>query len=119
MFTNELSFHQIVGRVATVPELKETKTGKKVLNFVLAYDSMHLTDNSGSHTSFLDISAWEKTAEIFEPLLFKGLQVMVNGEITQRRWIDNEGKKRHTFQMSADTIQITDPKFKPVLKEAA
>lgn len=114
MLVNELSFHQIVGRVATKPEFIESKNGKKLLKFVLAYDSLCATDNEGSHTSFIDIAVWEKTAEIFSTLLFKGLQVMVNGEIIQRRWLDKkENKKRHTFQMNATTLQITDRNFVP------
>ncbi len=106
---------QFKGRLCREPELKMTSSGKKVLNFVLAYNTPQKTDAEGSHSNFIQVEAWEKTAEIFAPLLIKGIEVLVNGNIVQNRWKNKEGQNRSYYKLCADTILITDLKFKSQL----
>ena len=62
---------QIKGRLAKDPELKETKTGKKVLSFTLAYHSFQGEGAENENVHFIGVDAWEKLAEIFSPCLEK------------------------------------------------
>ncbi len=115
---NELSFNQLCGRLVADPETITTAGGKTLLKFAMAYKTMRSSDSEGSHTSFIEVEAWGKIVEIYQPLLRKGLQVVVNGELVQRRWKNKEGQRREKFILVASAITITDPAFRPVTQAA-
>ncbi len=119
MKQNELNIHQLVGRLVNDPVVKEIKSGKRVMTFNLAYNTMQSTDNDGSHANFISVEAWDKMVDIFEPMLTKGLQIIVNGDLVQNRWVDKDGKKRETFKFVAQAITINDLKFRMPEKAAA
>jgi len=111
MFYKAMNINQLKGRIVGDPELKETKNGKKLLVFNLMYFTHQTTDSEGSHTNFIAVEAWQKVAEVCGPLLSKGLEVLVNGAIVQKRWHDDQGNLRSQFIFNADAINITDLKF--------
>lgn len=112
MNKNELNIHQVVGRLVQDPLVKETKSGKRVMSFDLAYNTLQSTDPDGSHANFISIEAWDRIADIFAPILTKGLQVIINGDLVQNRWVDKDGKKRQDFKLVAQAITINDLKFR-------
>ena len=111
MFFKAMNINQLKGRVVTEPDFKETKNGKSLLVFNLMYFTRQTTDSEGSHANFIQVEAWQKVADIMAPLLSKGLEILVNGTIIQKRWTDENGKSRNQFVFSADAINITDLKF--------
>ncbi len=111
MFFNAMNINQLKGRIVGEPALKETATGKKLLTFNFMYFTRQTTDAEGSHSNFIQVEAWQKTAEICAPLLAKGLEIVINGSIVQKRWQDENGKNRSNYIFSADAINITDLKF--------
>ena len=111
MFFNAMNINQLKGRIITEPELKETRTGKLLLVFNLMYFTRQTTNSDGSHTNFIQVEAWEKVAEVNAPHLRKGLEILVNGSIVQKRWSDEAGHARSQFIFSADVINITDLKL--------
>ena len=113
MNNNGMNICQIKGRLTRDPELAETKTGKKILSLSLAYNSLQSTDTDGSNANFIKVEAWEKIAEIFAPLLKKGVEILVNGNIVQNRWKDSEGNLKSYHKISANSISITDLNFRP------
>ena len=111
MYFNNININQLKGRVVGDPEIKETASGKKLLIFTLMYFTRQTTDAEGSHSNFIQVEAWQKVAEISAPLIVKGLEILVNGTIIQKRWSDEKGKTRSQFIFTADSITITDLKF--------
>ena len=111
MFFNAMNINQLKGRIVNDPEVKETKTGKKLLTFNLMFFTRQTTDSEGSHTNFIQVEAWQKVAEMCAPLLTRGLEVLVNGSIVQKRWTDDNGNLKSQFYFTADAINITDLKF--------
>lgn len=111
MFFNAMNINQLKGRIVSDPEIKETKTGKKLLTFNLMFFTRQTTDAEGSHTNFIQVEAWQKVAEMCGPLLSRGLEVLVNGSIVQKRWTDESGNLKSQFYFTADAISITDLKF--------
>lgn len=109
---------QLRGRLVRDPEIKDTQTGKKLMQFTLAYDTRSAVDTEGSHSNFIRVIAWEKTAELFFPLLKKGMEVLINGELLHKRWKNAEGENRDNFEISAKVITISDLKFQPLEKTA-
>ncbi|MCX7632921.1 MAG: single-stranded DNA-binding protein, partial [Turneriella sp.] len=82
--------------------------------FSLAFPSRRKTEKSGSHVGFISVELWGKTAELYFPLLEKGLAVCITGELVHQRWVSVDGKKMQKFLISAQTLAISDPKFRAV-----
>ncbi|MDH5720764.1 MAG: single-stranded DNA-binding protein [Spirochaetia bacterium] len=119
MVPNSMNIIQVKGRLVSEPVLKTFDSGKKLMSFSLMYYTRQTTDKEGSHANFIEVDAWEKLAEIFHPLLKKGLEVVVNGALVQRRWKDNLEKKQSRFQITAETLMISDLNFSTKREEAA
>jgi len=102
---------QVKGRLVSEPILKTFDSGKKLMSFSLMYYTRQTTDKEGSHANFIEVDAWEKLADIFQPLLKKGLEIVVNGALVQHRWKDKQGKNCSRFQISAETLMISDLNF--------
>ena len=78
----------LIGRFAADLELKETSTGKSVLNFSLA------VQRGTEKVDFIDCVAWDATANLIRRFGFKGGRIAVSGPLETRTWKDAEGKSR-------------------------
>ncbi len=92
----------LTGNITRDPELKYVPSGKAVVNFSIAVN-MKLKDRE--ETSFINIEAWEKQAEIVEKYLKKGSEVGVQGRLKQRTW-EKDGQKRSVVEVVAERIHL-------------
>ncbi len=115
----KLQIMQVCGRLTKDPELKETPSGKMVMEFTLAYNTYSTTDQSGSHTNFITIEAWEKLAERYVLLVKKGMQIIVKGELVQNRWKNSEGKQFSKMKIVSENIEINDLKRRPEISDVS
>ena len=53
----------IMGRLAADPQLRQTTTGKNVASFRIACDRGRRDANGQSQADWLDVVAWDRTAE--------------------------------------------------------
>ena len=98
----------ILGRLGQDPELKYTPSGTSVCNFSLA-TTENWTDKSGQkqeRTEWHRIVVWGKLAELCNQYLSKGRQVFLEGKLQTRSWDDQEGKKRYTTEILANSVQF-------------
>ena len=98
----------LVGHLGADPELKYTPSGQAVVKFNIA-TSESWNDKSGQkqeRTEWHRIVAWAKLAEICGKHLSKGRQVYVEGRIQSRQWEDQQGQKRTTTEIIANTVQF-------------
>ncbi len=122
MFNSRMNIQQFVGRLVKDPVLKTTTTGKLVMNFPFAYNTANKTDDAGSTSNFIDVEAWERLADYNAPRLKKGMEIVLMGTLTQRRWKTPDGKTRSTFKLIARAITVSDLKRRPdpeFVKQAA
>jgi single-strand DNA-binding protein len=122
MYNNPMNFQQFVGRLVKDPTLKTTPSGKLLMVFPFAYNTVSKTDDAGSNTCFIDVEAWERLADFHAPRLKKGMEVVIRGSLVQRRWKDQENKLRSTYKIVARAIVVSDLKRRPQpehLREAA
>lgn len=103
---------QVSGRIASDVERK-TVNDQTVINFTLLFETVRKTDKEGSHANFIQVELWGKMAELFYPLLSKGIELIVTGELFQQRWVGTDGKKAQKFSISAQALAISDQKFRP------
>lgn len=106
------NYVQISGRIASDIEKKTVKE-QTVISFTLIFETLRKTDKEGSHANFIQVELWGKMAELFYPLLGKGIEIMVTGELFQQRWVGTDGKKAQKYSISAQALAISDQKFKP------
>jgi single-strand DNA-binding protein len=101
----------LVGRLTRDPELTYTQSGAAVCRFSIAVNrtSGSRGENQEESTSFFNIVAWNKTAEICNEYLSKGKQVGVDGRLQQRRWSGSDGMKRSNVEIVANNVQFFGP----------
>jgi single stranded DNA-binding protein len=106
------NYVQVSGRIASDIEKKTVKE-QTVITFTLLFETLRKTDRDGSHANFIQVELWGKMAELFYPLLAKGIEILVTGELFQQRWVGTDGKKAQKFSISAQALAISDQKFRP------
>lgn len=101
------SINQVVlmGRLTRDVEVRATPTGKNVASFTLAVDKEGKDD--GAH--FIDITAWEKLADLAAQYIRKGSKVCVTGSLNQQTW-EQDGNKRSKITVTARDITFLDSK---------
>ena len=101
---NQCSF---IGRLGKDPEeLKVTGDGKPYIQFSLA------VDQGKSETMWLQVTAWEKSAEAVDKYAGKGTPVFVQGKLQIRTYKDKTQAERVSVEISASNVQILEKKSK-------
>lgn len=62
----------IMGRLAADPQLRQTTTGKSVASFRIACDRGRKDANGQSQADWLDVVAWDRTAQSAAPRYSSG-----------------------------------------------
>ena len=96
----------IMGRLTKDVEERTTSTGKKVCSFCVA-----LNDNFDKEkTHYLDVIAWNKTAEFVCTYFRKGSMIAVQGRLATRTWEDKNGSKHKAVEIVADNVSFCGDK---------
>ncbi len=98
----------LIGRLGGDPELKYTPSGTAVVNFSLATNFVW-KDQSGEQkekTEWHRVVAWRRLAEIIGEYAKKGSRIYVEGRLETRSWEDQNGNKRYTTEVIADSIEF-------------
>lgn len=97
----------VTGNITVDPELKFGAGGAGRLGFSIASNKRYQKDGEWvEETSFFNIVAWRTLAERSAEVLEKGMPVVIKGRLEQRSWDDNDGNKRSTVEIVADTIAV-------------
>ena len=94
------------GRLCAAPELKHTESGKAVTNFTLACDRDHNRDE----TDFIDVVAWNGTAEFVSKYFRKGSMCIVSGRLQMRKYEAKDGTNRTAYEIVADSVYFGESK---------
>lgn len=91
----------LIGNLGKDPDLRYTPGGKAVASFSLA-TSERWTNQEGQKqesTTWHNIVAWGKQAEVMKEYLSKGRQVYIEGRIQNRSYDDKEGNKKYISEV--------------------
>ena len=105
----------LTGRLTHDPELKTTPSGKSVCTFGLAVNRPRVKDT----VDFIDVVAWQQSAEYLCKYGFKGAPVSVVGALTSRKWTDKDGKNRVSFEVSSNDISILQKRDATISQQTA
>ena len=102
----------LIGNVGQDPEVRyldNSSSGNKVATFRLATTERYKDRNSGETreiTEWHSVVAWRNSADIVEKYVKKGTQLYVEGRLRTRSWDDQNGNKRYTTEIIADSLQL-------------
>jgi single-strand DNA-binding protein len=97
----------IIGNLGRDPEMRYTPSGQAVTQFTVAVNRNY-KDSQGERqeeTEWFRVVAWAQQAEFAAEYLRKGAKVFVEGRIQTRQWEGQDGQKRYTTELVANTIQ--------------
>jgi len=102
----------LVGNLGKDPEVRHLENGTAVANFPIATSESY-KDKEGNRidqTEWHNVVVWRKLAEIAESYLKKGSQIYLEGKLRTRSWDDQQGNKRYTTEVIADTFTMLGKK---------
>lgn len=94
------------GRLTHEPEVKNTTSGKDVLNFRIAVQDSY--DRNKSY--FIDCTAWANNASFISKYFSKGDLILVKGSIHTDPFTDKDGNKRTKFYINVENVEFCGSK---------
>lgn len=92
----------LTGRLTADVELKTTQNGKSVCSYTLAVNRPKVKDT----TDFITCVTWNQGAEYLSKFAHKGDKVGITGVLTSRKWQDQNGNNRVSFEVVTDTVEV-------------
>ena len=104
----------MMGRLTRDPELRYTQSQVPVFTFRIACDrDFTKSKYSNEHdVDFVDVVAWRGTADFVSKYFIKGRMAVVRGRLQIRPWTDQDGNKRYSTEIVADSVYFGDSKTK-------
>lgn len=94
----------LIGNICQEVELKQTNSGKSVVQFNLAVSRPFAKDT----TDFIPVVIWNQPAEYIARYAKKGSKIAVSGKLTTRNYEDKNGNKRTAYEVVADSAEICE-----------
>ena len=97
---------QLIGNLGNAPEVKNTENGKKLVRFSLATNESYRNANGEkvTETTWHNLVAWGKVADIAEKYLTKGKEVAIEGKLVNHSYTDKDGIKRYSTEVQVNEI---------------
>lgn len=98
----------LIGRLGKDPELRFTSGGKAVCTFSLATSERWSAADGQKNesTTWHNIVAWGKQAEVIKEYLAKGREVYIEGRIANRSYDDKDGNKKYISEVVVQNFQF-------------
>ncbi|HJX77303.1 single-stranded DNA-binding protein [Glutamicibacter sp.] len=98
----------VIGNLTADPELRFTPSGSAVANFTIASTPRTFDRQSNEwkdgEALFLRCSVWRETSENAAETLTKGMRVIAQGRLHQRKYTTKEGEDRTVMELEVDEI---------------
>ena len=98
----------LVGNLTRDPELKHLPSGTALCSLRIAVNTRR-KDESGQWTdkpNYFDVSVWGNQGESCAQYLSKGRPVAIDGRLEWREWQAQDGAKRESVEIVADSVQF-------------
>jgi single-strand DNA-binding protein len=99
----------LLGHLSRDPELRYTPQGAAVCDFSLAVNRRYSRKDGEKvdEVAFVEITVWNRLAELAAEYLKKGRAVLASGRLVQDRWEDQAtGQKRSKLRVVAESLQF-------------
>ena len=100
----------LIGRLGRDPEVKQTTNGKAVATFTLAVDRRFKNASGQKEADWVNIVAWDKSAELIGQYVKKGDQIGVIGRLQIRNYDGTDGQKKYVTEVICEEFDfISNP----------
>ena len=97
----------LVGYLTADVEERITQSGNSVANFSMALNRRYRqNDETKQETTFIDLVAFGRTAEVAVKYLGKGRPVGIEGRLRQRHWETEGGAKRSKIEVVVNQLHL-------------
>lgn len=101
----------LMGRLTKDPEVRYTQaTNTMVTSFTLAVNRRFVKQGEERQVDFINVVAWNKSAEFVSKYFSKGQQVGVIGRIQTRNYDDEQGVKHYITEVIAEEVYFAGEK---------
>src|SRR3972149_5479617 len=100
----------LIGNLTKDPELKYTPQGTAVCSFTVA-TNREWKDSTGqakSEATFNRVVAWGKLGENISQYAKKGGRIYIEGRISNRSWVDQQGATHYMTEIVASDMVLLD-----------
>ena len=103
---------QLIGNLGNAPEVKTTESGKKLARFSVATNESYRNAKGEkvTETTWHNLVAWGKVADIAEKYLNKGTEVAIEGKLINRSYTDKEGIKKYITEVQVNELLLLGSK---------
>lgn len=116
------SFNKVilVGNVTRDIELRQIGSGSSVCDLGLAVNDRKKTQSGEwvDETTFVDVTLWNKTAEIAAQYLGKGSPVLIEGKLKLESW-ETDGQKRTKLKVVGERMQMFGGKKESAVQQTS
>jgi single-strand DNA-binding protein len=101
----------LMGRLTRDPEFRQTTSGVPVCKFSVAVNRQFANKQTGEReTDFIDCDAWRNTAEFVSRYFSKGSMILVEGQLRNNNYTDNNGVKHYSMRVLVDNVSFCESK---------
>ena len=102
----------MIGNLGNAPEVKTLESGKKMARFSVATNESYRNAKGEkvTETTWHNLVAWGKVAEIAEKYLTKGKEVAVEGKLINRSYTDKDGNKKYVTEVEVNELLMLGSK---------
>lgn len=103
---------QLIGNLGNAPEVKNTENGKKLARFSIATNEIYRNTKGEKikETTWHNLVAWGKVADIAEKFLNKGSEVAIEGKLISHSYTNKEGVKKIVTEVQVNELLMLGSK---------
>ncbi|RZS97037.1 single-stranded DNA-binding protein [Cecembia calidifontis] len=103
---------QLIGRLGAKAEIKRFDDGKVKASLSLATNDFYKNQKGEKveETTWHNVVAWGKPAEIIEKYTDKGTEIALDGKLTNRSYTDKDGVKKYITEVLVDNLVLLGEK---------
>lgn len=100
----------LMGRLTADPEFRQTTGGTPCCRFRVAVDRPKAKDAQQAETDFINVVAWRARAEFISRYFSKGSRILIEGQMRNNDYTDNNGTKHYGIEVLADNVEFCESK---------
>ena len=103
---------QLIGNLGNAPEIKSIESGKKMARFSIATNENYRNAKGEkvTETTWHNLVAWGKVADLAEKFLQKGTEVVIEGKLIKRSYTDKDGIKKYISEVQVNELLLLNGK---------
>ena len=98
-----------MGRLCADPEFRQTQSNVAVCRFRIAINRPKSKDGN-QEADFINCVAWRSTAEFVSRYFSKGSMIIVEGQLRNNDYTDNNGVKHYSIEVLCDEVHFGEAK---------